>query len=456
MINHDSIARYRGLTRKSERLFKMASDIMPGGQSHNARFFEPYPFYAWKAKGKYIWDVDQNRYTDFWMGHTALVLGHSPSVVSRAINLQSHRGLLFGSPNKFAFQLAELVTQTVPCAQSVRFCTSGAEATMYAIRLARAFTRKRIIVKMAGGWHGYNSALSVGVSEPYDLPESRGLIPQEGQFLRLARFNSEAETVKVLDENSQDLAAIIVEPVMGAGGTIPARREYLRFLSEECRKRECLLIFDEIITGFRLALGGAQEFYGVTPDLVTLGKILGGGLPVSAVAGRKEILDLADTTSKKKTERCWIGGGTFSENALCMQAGLATLRYLIANEGKVYSKINNLGNAARKSIDEAFGDQGIRTKTIGEGSLFVTHFLSPGQEEILTPDDVNASNRSLQRAYYFSLIAKNKIYFIPGHVGAISSAHDETDVSRLVDASESFARGSSAISTSLRGNRKSG
>ncbi len=431
---------YRRKTRKSRETFSDAKRIMPGGHSHNARSFEPYPFYAKRARGKYIWDIDGNRYTDYWMGHTSLILGHSPRPVVDAIEKQAGNGLLFGSPNKFAYELAQLVNKTVPCAESIRFCTTGAEATMYAVRLARSFTRKKIIVKMTGGWHGYNSALTVGVSAPYNVPESSGLIPEEEKYARLAEFNDIEATRAVLAECADQLAGVIVEPVMGAGGVLAANKEYLKFLREECTRLGCPLILDEIITGFRLSLGGAQEHYGITPDLCTLGKILGGGLPVSAVAGRKEILSLADTTGKSKAERCWIGGGTFSENALCMNAGIATLKHLIKNKSTLYPQISSLGDEIRESVDETFGEFGIRTKTTGLGSLFVTHFLSDGQEDIVGPRDVNASNRELESRYYFSMISRYGIYFIPGHIGAISTEHSQADVTRFLVATTSIAK----------------
>ncbi len=430
---------YRKKTAGSMKMFEQASKIMPGGQSHNARFFEPYPFFAEKAHGKYIWDVDGNRYVDYWMGHTALILGHSPEVVVRAIKAQSTNGLLFGSPNKYAFELAGLVTKVVPCAESVRFCTTGAEATMYAVRLARAFTRKNTIIKMAGGWHGYSSALTVGVSPPYDVPESAGLIADDDRFVRLADFNDIEMTKAVFDSASGDLAGVIVEPMIGAGGVIPARKEYLELLRQKCTELGAVLVFDEIITGFRLGLGGAQEYFGIRPDLCTLGKILGGGLPVSAVAGRNEIMSLADVTNKSKTQRCWIGGGTFSENALCMRAGIATMNFLMNNRKSIYKGLEKLGENLRKSVDGVFSKAGIKTKSTGMGSLFTTHFLAENQNDIQSPADVNSSNKHAQKEYYFSLIAKKGIYFLPGHIGAISTAHAKSDVDYLVDSTADYA-----------------
>ena len=431
---------YRSKTRGSLKMFEQARKIMPGGQSHNARFFEPYPFFAEKAQGKYIWDVDGNRYVDYWMGHTALILGHSPAVVASKIREQSGNGLILGSPNKYAFELAGLVTKAVPCAESVRFCTTGAEATMYAVRLARAFTKRSTIVKMAGGWHGYSSALTVGVSAPYDVPESAGLIAEDDRFVKLADFNNIEQTKQVLESSANDLAGVIIEPVVGAGGVIPAKKEYLEFLKQKCSELGAILIFDEIITGFRLALGGAQEYYGITPDMCTLGKILGGGLPVSAIAGKSEIMSLADVTNKSKTERCWIGGGTFSENSLCMKSGIATLNHLGKNRKSIYRNLNRLGEDLRKSVDKAFAERGIRTSSSGAGSLFTTHFLSENQAGVSSPSDVSATNKDVQKHYYFSLIARDGIYFIPGHLGAVSTAHSRADIDAYISATERYAK----------------
>ena len=431
---------YRRKTRKSFAIFQRSSRIMPGGQSHNARHFEPYPFFASKAHGKHIWDVDGNRYTDYWMGHTALIFGHSPSFITRAIRKQAPRGLLYGAPNIYAYELAKLVNECVPCAESVRFCTTGAEATMYAIRLARGYTKRSKIVKIAGGWHGYNSALTVGVSTPYDESESSGLIAKDAQHVKLATFNDVENTREVLSADSEDIAGVIVEPVMGAGGVIPAKKSYLEFLRSECSKIGALLIFDEIITGFRLSLGGAQEYYNVTPDIATLGKILGGGLPVSAIVGRDEILDLADArTHEKKTARVWIGGGTFSEDALCMRTGIATIDRLAERKKEIYKKIGKFGEKLRSSIDSVFYEKGIMTKSTGEGSLFATHFMSEGQTKISSPQDVNSSDRTKEKKYYFYLITKAGIYFIPGHVGAVSTVHTSADIDMFVDSSSQFA-----------------
>lgn len=437
----ETVKVYRNKTRKSYQMYLDSSKIMPGGQSHNARFFDPYPFYSSRSKGKYIWDIDGNRYVDYWMGHTALIFGHSPPFVVSSLKKQVSNGLLYGTPNRHAHELARLLNETVPSAESVRFCSTGAEATMYAVRLARGFTKRKTIVKIAGGWHGYNSALAVGVTRPYTVPESAGMNAEDDKLVKLARFNDMEETRRILSESPEEIAGIIIEPVMGGGGVLPAKKEYLKLLRSECSKIGALLIFDEVITGFRLSLGGAQEYFKIKPDMTTLGKILGGGLPVSAIVGRSEILELANvTTPKSKTERVWIGGGTFSENALCMCSGIATLRHLIENRKSIYKPLEKMGNKLRTSVDKMFGENGFRTRTTGAGSLFATHFLTDDQEEISSPDDVDSSNRMLEKQYYFSMIAEHGIYFLPGHIGAISTVHSENDVEDFVNASQTFAK----------------
>ena len=413
--------------------------------SHNARFFEPYPFYSIRARGKYIWDIDQNRYVDYWMGHTSLILGHSPNVVTKELRKQIGNGLLLGTANKYAVELSELVNACVPSAELVRFCTTGAEATMYAVRLARARTRRKDIIKIAGGWHGYSSALTVGVSYPYNKPESAGLLETDESHVRLARFNDIANIRKVMSIDRKQVAAVIVEPVLGAGGVIPADRDYLRTLREECDRVGALLIFDEIITGFRLALGGAQEYYRVKPDICTLGKILGGGLPSSCIAGSRETMSLADTTVKRtKEERCWIGGGTFSEHALAMLSGIATIKFLRERKGSIYSDLDKRGKLIRSNVDKAFSENGIHTETTGICSLFSTHFLR-SQNLMKSPEDVRTSKRNLEYWYYFSLIADHSIFFLPGHIGALSTEHTEKDIEHFVKSTESVAKKLRAI-----------
>ncbi len=422
---------YEERTHGSADLFERAKKVFAGGVNHNARFYEPYPIFVKRARGQHIWDEDGNRYTDYWMGHMALILGHSPPVVVRALEGQLENGTHYGMGSGLSVELGEEIHSAVPCAEMMRFCNTGAEATMYLVRLARAYTGKRTIVKMAGGWHGYNTELNKGVKRPFDKSESAGILPEEQAHVVSVRFNDLEAARRAVGDAEEDVAAIFLEPVLGAGGCIPADRNYLKGLRELTEAKGILLAFDEIITGFRVALGGAQELYGVTPDLASFGKVAGGGLPLGLVCGRKDILRLADPARKGRFVS--IGGGTFSENPLTMTAGLATVRYLRKNATEVYSRLGTMGENLRKGVDDAFSEEGLDAHTTGEGSLFLTHFgVSPKSAE-----ETGKEDERMAHDYALHLMT-NGIFSLPGHPGGMSTVHTKEDVRELVAASRSF------------------
>jgi glutamate-1-semialdehyde 2,1-aminomutase len=427
---------YRKKTRRSEKLFNRAQKALAGGVSHNTRYYDPYPLFVQRARGKYLWDEDGNRLTDYWMGHTALILGHSPKVVVYALGAQLSNGTIFGMGSSASVELAEGVQRSVPCAEMVRFCNTGAEATMYLVRLARAYTRKRIVVKISGGWHGYNTQLNKEVHVSRGEPESAGILQEEQSKVLSIPFNDFDAAERVLSQNRNEVAVILLEPILGAGGCIPAEKEYLKSLRELSYTHGAILAFDEIITGFRLALGGAQEFYGVKPDLATFGKIIGGGLPIGLVCGQKEIVSLADPRLKDRSRFVSIGGGTFSENPLTMAAGLATLRYLEGNRNLVYRKLSGLGGRVRRELDRAFDEERVAAHTTGEGSLFMTHFtkLVPRNAQ-----DAAMSDAARQHEYGLGLMANN-IFLLPGHAGAISTVHTSEDIGVLADTTKRIAK----------------
>ncbi|TET60535.1 aminotransferase class III-fold pyridoxal phosphate-dependent enzyme, partial [Candidatus Aerophobetes bacterium] len=266
---------YRTRTPESEKLFERAKKVMAGGVCHNIRYFPPYPFYIKEARGSKVWDVDGNEYIDLWMAHYEAILGHSPEIIVNEVSRILSKGMHWGLVNEYQVELAELICQVVPSAEKVRFCCSGTEATMYAVRLARAFTGKSVILKVEGGWHGANTDLSVAIHSPYEEKESAGLLPEVSRYTKSIPFNDVEGSLRIMRQNAENLAAVLIEPVPGQG-YVPAESGYLEALREEARKLDALLIFDEVIDGFRLSLGGAQEKYGITPDLTTLGKILGG------------------------------------------------------------------------------------------------------------------------------------------------------------------------------------
>jgi glutamate-1-semialdehyde 2,1-aminomutase len=424
---------YEKKTRSSKRLFERAKEVFAGGVNHNARFYEPYPIFVTKAKGQHLWDEDRNRYTDYWMGHMALILGHSPKMVVDALRRQIANGTHYGMGSESSVELGEEIQKCVPCAEMLRFCNTGAEATMYLVRLARGFTGRRVVIKMAGGWHGYNTELNKGVHRPFDRSESAGILEEEQAFVKTVRFNDLDAAERAVREAGGDSAVIFLEPVLGAGGCIPADRDYLKGLRELADRTGTLLAFDEIITGFRVALGGAQERYGVTPDLAAFGKIAGGGLPLGLICGRKEIVSLADPARKEKFVS--IGGGTFSENPLTMAAGLATVKHLSGHEKSLYPGLEKMGDRVRRGIDKAFREHGIETHSTGMGSLFLTHF---GPE----PTDAEGSSKAdkeSQRSYALSMMSEG-IFILPGHPGGISTAHSRTDVDDLITISGRVAK----------------
>lgn len=422
---------YEAKTKVSARLFKRAQRVFAGGVNHNARLYEPYPIFVKRAERQRIWDEDGNEYTDYWMGHMALILGHSPKVVNEALASQLGHGTHYGMSSRQSLELGEEVCRSVPCAEMLRFCNTGAEATMYLVRLARGYTRKRVVIKMQGGWHGYNTELNKGVHAPFDRTEGSGIIAGEQAYVESVPFNDLEAAERAAKKAGKDLAAIFLEPVLGAGGCIPADLDYLRGLRELSDREGIVLAFDEIITGFRISLGGAQARYGVKPDLAAFGKVAGGGLPIGLVCGKKEIISLADPT--KRQGFVSIGGGTFSENPLTMTAGLATLSYLRKNAGSIYPRLERMGDRLRNGVDRAM-EGGLDVHTTGMGSLFLTHF---GARPVRATERAG-EDRKLLSEYALYLISNGE-FILPGHAGGVSTAHSDADVDRLVRKSAEFA-----------------
>lgn len=431
------VRNYERKTAKSRKLHLRSTKVFPGGVSHNIRYFEPYPFYVESARGKKITDVDRNSYTDYWMGHWALILGHSPRPVSEALLSQARNGTLYGTVNRQSVELAELIQKLMPRAEMMRFSSTGSEATMYAVRLARAKTGRRVIAKAIGGWHGFNTTLMQTVNYPFEFEEGPGLVQDEGQYVESIPFNDLEASLKVLETIKDDLACIIIEPVLGGAGCITPSDGYLQGLQEFARRNGSLFILDEIVTGFRLSPHGAASVYKLEPDLFTLGKIAGGGLPIGIVCGDREIMSLADPVSRTDKEvRCAIGGGTFSANPLTMTAGLATLNFLKKNPA-VYSKINRLGDAVRKGLVKIFSEEHVSCELTGVGSIFMPHF---GKKKVRNANDVATSNKAALNKYHLALMADHGIFFLPGKMGAVSFAHEESDVKNLLEATEKICQ----------------
>ena len=427
------ISEYKKKTKKSAKLFALSSKLHVNGVSHNIRFYEPYPFVVKKSSGKNLIDVDDNKYTDYWMGHWSLILGHGHKNVKKSLESQIKKSWMYGTVNEQTIKLSEIISKAVPVAEKIRYVTSGTEATMYAVRLARSATGRKIIAKIDGGWHGYTSDLLKSVNWPFSESESSGVINEE-KIVSIP-YNNLEESIKILKKVSKDLAGVIIEPVLGGGGCIPATSDYLKGIQEFVHKNRSLFILDEIVTGFRFRFGCLYPTMKLDPDIVTLGKIVGGGMAIGVMCGKKEIMEHADTTGKKKSERSYVGGGTFSANPSSMVAGHATLSELKNSSNTTYSKLNELGEMARKGLAKTFGDKVIVT---GKGSLFMTHFTDNAITSISNSSDAaNCDSKLLQR-YHFKMIAHDGIFFLPGKLGAISLAHTKQDIQKMINASVDF------------------
>ena len=414
---------------------------MPGGISHNVHYFPPYPFFAKYAKGPRVWDVDGNEIVDLWMGHYTHILGHHADVITEAIERQLKEGIHWGIVFEKQVEWAELIRELIPCAEMVRFCCSGTEATMYAVRVARGYTGRNTILKIAGGWHGANADLTLAIKAPYEKGESLGLLPDLEQYIKAIPFNDVSGTQEIIHQNQKDLAGIILEPVIGEGGFIPATTEYLRMLRSETETSGALLIFDEVISGFRLSLGGAQKKFGITPDLTTLGKIMGGGLPVGAVVGKREIMEKTSPERKgDKWEKIMIGGGTFSSHPLTVAAGLAMLRYLKDHSEKVYPLLESKGEKVREGVQSALRRHGVKATVTGIGSIFQTNF--PRQEGVTldSPHAISQFTDLEKREGEFRIRMLAKGVHVMHGGGALSTTHSDEDIQRIIEAAGEVAK----------------
>ncbi|HEX7927469.1 MAG TPA: aminotransferase class III-fold pyridoxal phosphate-dependent enzyme [bacterium] len=428
----DYLQRYEQATPKSRKLHEEAAHVTPGGVSHNQRFHAPYPLYFQKAKGSKLWDVDGNEYHDLWMAHYDAILGHAPDEVVKAVQNAMGQGLHVGLSMEHEVGLAKRVVELVPGAEQVRFCSSGTEATMYAVRLARGFTNRNIILKMVGGWHGGNTDLMVDVNLPEFIgAEGKGLLPGVEKYTRAVHLNDIEGTAAAIKAAGDDWAGIILEPAMGSAGFVPAEPAYLNFLREETRKRGAVLIFDEVITGFRLSLGGAQELFGVTPDLTTLGKVLGGGMPIGAIAGKAEIMGISSVKrTVPKKDRVIIGGGTYSCNPLTMVAGTLTLDILKARKDEIYPAIAEKNQRFCSGVQEAFDHAGIPVFINRIGSLQEVHFVKEKGLPVRNMRDVVNNTHYDKRKELAARLRNHGVFLF--HGGAISVAHSTADIDTMI------------------------
>ena len=425
---------YLKRTAKSHEMFERAKKVEPGGVSYRFRHFDPYPFFVKKAKGAVLFDVDDNKYTDYWCTHFAMILGHAHPKVMQAIKEQAEKGWHFGLAHELEVTLSERIIRNLPSAKLIRFASSGSEANLFAIRLARTYTKRKKIAKFEGCWHGAYDPLHIAIRAPFDQPPSGGITEGSQQDTVVVPYN---DLKGFLDKvRREELACVILEPVLGAGGMIPAESEFLKGLREYCDSTGALLVFDEVITGFRLGLGGAQQYFNVIPDVTVLGKIIGGGLPIGAVCGRRDVMERMDHTRYSGLEYAYHGG-TFAGNAITLTAGLATIDQL--ERFQVYEHIDALGTEVREGLNTVFERNGFEAQTTGIGSLFAIHTtlkkpLKDANSQLLT-------NRGQSREM-FSYLLENGIFMLLPEMlhGAISYSHTDDDIKQLVSIIERYVR----------------
>ena len=433
-MSRDKTVSYSQRTPKSKRLYDRAQKVLPGGVSYGIRALPPYPFYVRCAKGVKVHDVDGNVYTDYWVGHGALILGHSPDPVVKAVEEQLPLGTHYGFSHEHEVELAERIVRYVPSAEMVRYCASGTEANLYGTRLARAYTGRMKMLKTEGGWHGGYDSLHAFVSRPFGHQESAGLNPRTTEDTLAAPFNDLEAAEKVAKR--EKLACIILEPVMGAAGFITPEQGYLEGLRELCDETGALLIFDEVVTGFRLGMGGAQGYYGVTPDLTIMGKIIGGGFPAGAFCGPEEIMERVDHVKYPNPEERSAHGGTFTGNPVSAVAGIATIDALA--DGKVHRHIDRLGEMMRDGLHDIFSSSPLDAAVTGVGSMFGVHFMP---EPPRSAGDTARCDLAATRAYFSHMLSRGIIYLSPTVSHSwISGPHTAADVEEYLSATEEFMK----------------
>ncbi len=424
--------RYLEMTPHSRARWEEARAYMPGGDSRNSIFWKPYPIFVTDASGSRVRDADGVERIDFINTMTTMILGHGPTAVVNAVRRQLDQGFGYNAPNERQIDLARILCERIPSFDLVRFTNSGTEATLNTLRAARAFTGRSRFAKVEGGYHGTHDGVTVSVrvdpsiagesDSPVPVAASAGLAAGVMEQVVVVPFNDSATALQILEQNAEDLAAVIIEPVMGSVGMVPALPEYLAMLRDFCDANGSILIYDEVIS-YRVAPGGSQEYYGITPDMTALGKIIGGGLPVGAFGGRRDIMELYDPTAGPTVSHA----GTFNANPLTMLAGAVTMEQLTP---EVYRSLAELTEALKQGIRDACAEQETPVQVTGLGSLFGIHFTD---REVLTYRDIASGNYDLRDRMFLGMLNEG-ILMASNLVGSLSTATTEQDVEAFLAA----------------------
>ena len=454
--NHEKVLRslaagYERHSPRSAAAHREALRYLVDGGSHALRLIRPFPPRISAASGAFVTDEDGHRILDFWQGHYANVLGHNPPVLTRPLAeaFAAGFGLQTGFTDRLQVEVAELVCRLTG-AERVRFTSSGSLATMYAVLLARGFTGRDLVMKIGGGWHGAQPWGLVGVDlkegdhASYQHAESKGLPGQAADEVICVRYNDVAMLERTFAAHGERIACFILEPVLGSGGFLPGESAYLEAARRLSAKHGSLLIFDEVIAGFRFRAGAASGLYAIRPDLATFAKAMGGGMPVAAVAGRADVMALAGRGGGVK-----FSGGTYSCHPASMLAAKTMMSHLAAHEEEIYPRINALGATARRTVEEALQSEGFAARCTGDpgpalrgSSLGAVGFPADASAAISSPEqvrdpetcDVELADVVLQLA-----LLLEDVHVVHG-LGALSTAHTEADVARLGEACRAAAR----------------
>ena len=413
---------------KSELLYNIARELMPAGVSSPVRAYKPFPRFIKNGKGSKIYDVDDNEFIDYCMGFGPLILGHAHPYVMQKIKEQLDDGVLYGAPIEKEIELAKTIKQSFSSIDMVRMVNTGTGATMHALRLARGFTGKDKIIKIEGAFHGAHDAVLVKAGSgatTHSMPTSLGIPVSFAKNTILAPFNDIEAMETVIKENKNEIAGVIIEPIMGNIGVIPPNNEYLNQLREITEKNDILLIFDEVITGFRIGLNGAQGYYNIKPDLTTLGKIVGGGLPIGIFGGRKDIMEMVSPQGNV------YQAGTFSGNPLSLTSGLATIK-ILKDEG--YEKLNENGEKLRKELVSVLEKLNIDYQIQGFGSMFQLFFTN---KEVINYEDAKTCDTKRFNKFFLKML-DNGIFLPPSQfeTNFLSMVHSKDDMEKTINAFE--------------------
>jgi len=435
---------YVSRTRKSRAHYRKARELLPSGVESNVRFFEPYPFYVKRARGAYLWDIDGNKIVDYALGYGPLILGHNHPAVMRAVKEQLEKGALYGASPEMSVEYVKTVQKAMPSIEMFRFANSGTEATMHPLRVARAYTGKEKVAKAEGSYHGGHDYALQGVDIPSDMlkasnrqptvPYGKGIPKVISDLVVMYPFNDWDATEEVLRKNADDLAAVIIEPIQAGGGCFAPRDNYLGKLRKLTRELGIVLIFDEVLTGFRVAFGGAQERYGVKPDLTCIAKIAGGGYQLAGFGGKKEIME--EIVPKEGGNV--YHGGTYNAHPISVAAGLATLREL--SRPGVYAKIDAIGDSLFNGLRDAAEDRGVDVWVESVGSLGQMYFTD---KDVCRWRDAGSIDAEKWKHWFLYSLGKGHFFGVP-HADEhffTSLAHSGEDIRRSLEVSdEAFKR----------------